>query len=129
MREAERLLVDARAQIKGALEAAECEVPFTVRQRWPVTEADGVVVTYGEYSNVSTQCPVVDELVYQVDVWAFDRETVQTVASAVNRAMLELGLKRVWSGEDTVTDDNSGYLRKSYRFGRKVDKRSMRLVD
>lgn len=129
MREAEGLLVDARAQIKGALEAAECEVPFTVRQRWPVTEADGVVVTYGEYSNVSTQCPVVDELVYQVDVWAFDRETVQTVASAVNRAMLELGLKRVWSGEDTVTDDNSGYLRKSYRFGRKVDKRSMRLVD
>lgn len=129
MREAEGLLVDARAQIKGALEAAECEVSFTVRQRWPVTEADGVVVTYGEYSNVSTQCPVVDELVYQVDVWAFDRETVQTVASAVNRAMLELGLKRVWSGEDTVTDDNSGYLRKSYRFGRKVDKRSMRLVD
>lgn len=129
MREAEGLLVDARAQIRGALEAAECEIHFDVRQRWPVTQAEGVVVTYQEYSNVSTQCPVVDELVYQVDVWAFDRETVQTVASAVNRAMLELGLKRVWSGEDALADDSSRYLRKSYRFGRKVDKRSMRLVD
>lgn len=129
MQEAEGLLVDGRAQIKGALEAAECQVTFAVRQRWPVTEADGVVVTYEEYSNVSTQCPVVDELVYQVDIWAFDRETVQTVATAVNRAMLGLGLKRVWSGEDAVTDDNSRYLRKAYRFGRRVDKRSMRLVD
>lgn len=129
MREAEGLLVDARAQIRGALEAAECEIHFDVRQRWPVTQAEGVVVTYQEYSNVSTQCPVVDELVYQVDVWAFDRETVQTVASAVNRAMLALGLKRVWSGEDALADDSSRYLRKSYRFGRKVDKRSMRLVD
>ncbi len=129
MREAEGLLVDERAQIRGALEAAECEIHFDVRQRWPVTQAEGVVVTYQEYSNVSTQCPVVDELVYQVDVWAFDRETVQTVASAVNRAMLELGLKRVWSGEDALANDSSGYLRKSYRFGRKVDKRFMRLVD
>lgn len=129
MRETEGLLVDARAQIKEALEAAECEVHFDVRQRWPVTEAEGVLVTYQEYSNVNTSCPVVDELIYQIDVWAFDRETVQTVAAAVNRAMLELGLKRVWSGEDAIADDSSRYVRKSYRFGRKVDKRFMRLVD
>lgn len=129
MTETEALLVDGRAQVKEALQSALCEVPFQVRQRYPVSRAEGVVVTYSEFSNVSTDCPVVDQLVYQVDIWAFDRETVWIVAQAVNRAMLGMGLRRSYTGQDTMVGDSSGYLRKTYRFGRKVDKRTMRLVD
>lgn len=129
MKEIKTILVDGRAQVKAALEAAECEVEYTVQQRYPASASEGVLVTYGEYSNVSTDCTVVDEIIYQVDVWAFDRETVYLVASAVNSAMLEMGLKRVYAGPDTIAGDSSGYLRKTYRFGRKVDKRTMRLVD
>lgn len=123
------ILVDGRAQVKAVLEAAECDVSYTVRQRYPAVASEGVLVTYGEYSNVSTGCAVVDEIVYQVDVWAFDRETVNLVAAAVNRAMMGMGLKRVYAGPDTTGGDSSGYLRKTYRFGRRVDKRTMRLVD
>ncbi len=129
MNAVETILVDGRAQVKAALEGVACEVEYTVRQRYPSAASDGVLVTYGEYSNVSTDCSVVDQIVYQVDVWAFDRETVNLVAAAVNSAMLEMGLKRTYAGSDTVAGDSSGYLRKTYRFGRKVDKRTMRLVD
>lgn len=129
MKSAEMILVDARAQVKTALEQTECSVPYVVRQRWNVEEAQGAVVTYGEYSNVSTDCIVVDEIVYQVDIWAQDREQVNIISAAVNGAMISMGLKRVYAGADAVARDSSGYLRKTYRFGRKVDKRSMRLVD
>lgn len=129
MKEAEVLLVDARAQVKAALEGAQCPVPFAVRQRFPAESAGGVVVTYAEYSNVSTDCPVVDELVFQVEVWAFDRETVNIVSAAVNAAMLGMGLKRVYAGPDELAEGPGGYVKKCYRFGRRVDKRWMRLVE
>lgn len=122
-------LVDARAQVKAALEGAKCSVPFAVRQRYPDSLSDGVTVTYGEYSNTSTQWDVVDQLIYQVDVWAFDWDTLRALAQAVNGAMTGLGLRRMYASPDAALEDGSGYLRKTYRFGRKVDKRTMRLVD
>lgn len=127
MTEAELTLVDARAQVKAALEGMESDIAFSVRQSCPREAAEGVVVTYGEYDNRSTDCPVVDEIEYQVDIWAFDRETATALANLVNRAMLGIGLKRTYMGPDTA--ENSKYERKTLRFGRRVDKRIMRLVD
>ncbi|MCD8190553.1 MAG: hypothetical protein LUD78_10100 [Clostridiales bacterium] len=127
MTEAELTLVDARAQVKAALEGMESDIAFSVRQSYPREAAEGVVVTYGEYDNRSTDCPVVDEIEYQVDIWAFDRETAAALANLVNRAMLGIGLKRTYMGPDAV--ENSKYERKTLRFGRRVDKRTMRLIN
>lgn len=127
MTEAELVLVDARAQIKAALESMESDVVFSVRQSYPRQKEDGVIITYGEFNNCSTDCPVVDEISYQVDIWAFDRETIVKLTGLVNRAMLGIGLKRLYMGPDVSEDGR--YERKTLRFGRKVDKRTMRLVD
>ncbi|MCC8098852.1 MAG: hypothetical protein LIO78_02125 [Clostridiales bacterium] len=129
MAEASALLVDGRAQVKAALERIQSDTAFSVRQSWPRTEHDGVLITYGEYSNVSTECSVVDSVSYQVDIWAFDRETVTALSALVNQAMTALGLKRTYSGPDGVSTAGLGYEHKQFRFGRKVDKRTMRLID
>ncbi len=129
MAEASALLVDGRAQVRAALEGIQSETAFSVRQSWPRTENDGVLITYGEYSNVSTDCSVVDSVSYQVDIWAFDRETVVALSALVNQAMTELGLRRTYSDPDGVSAAGLGYEHKQFRFGRKVDKRTMRLID
>ncbi len=126
MTEAEWTLVDARQQVKAALEGMQSEIAFDVRQSWPREQTDRIVITYSEYDNRSTDCPVVDELTYQIDIWCFDRETAVELAGLVNRAMLELGLKRTYMSEVV---ENGVFQRKTMRFGRKIDKRWMRLMD
>lgn len=126
MTEAEWTLVDARQQVKVALEGMQSEIAFDVRQSWPREQTDRIVITYSEYDNRSTDCPVVDELTYQIDIWCFDRETAVELAGLVNRAMLELGLKRTYMSEVV---ENGVFQRKTMRFGRKIDKRWMRLMD
>ena len=103
MTEAALTLVDGRAQVRKALEDMECSVAYTVRGRYPRSTQDGVLVTVGEYTNTSTDCSVVDKLSYQIDLWAF--------------------------GPDERSDEPTGYCRKTFRYGRKVDKRWMRLMD
>ncbi|MCD7769626.1 MAG: hypothetical protein LUH36_05895 [Oscillospiraceae bacterium] len=129
MTDAELLLVDARAQIRAALEEMDSDYTFTVRGQFPRSKADGVVVTYAEITNQSTSVSVWDQLGYQIDVWAFDRDTLYALAAAANTAMLTIGFRRDYSGPDEGPYDNSGYYRKTLRFGRKVDKRTMRLID
>lgn len=122
-------LVDARGQVKAALEEALAGSGAAVRQSWPVEAQEGIVVTYGEHQNTSTGCSVVDEVSYQVDIWAFDRETVIALSALVNRAMAAIGLKRQYSSPDEGSKTALGYEHKSFRFGRRVDKRTMRLID
>lgn len=61
----------ARA-VRDALAGMQTGQAFTVRGSWPRSTDDGVLITVGEYTNVATDCPVVDEIAYQVDLWAFD---------------------------------------------------------
>jgi hypothetical protein len=129
MREIESLLVDARAQVRAALSAAETETPFALKPEFSLGESQGNVVTWGEYSNVSTDCPVVDRIVFQVEVYALDRDSRQELGQAVNQAMTALGLKRVYASPDSFQDTGPGYFCKTFRFARKVDKRTMRLID
>lgn len=126
MRDEETLMVDLRGVVRAALESIECETPFTVRQRWGHEPTAGVTVTYGEKENRSTECPVVDFVSYQVDVWAPERAQVTELAALVNTALLELGLKRL-SRTESVTKD--GLRRCELVFGRKVDKRWGRFID
>jgi hypothetical protein len=121
-------MVDLRPQIRAALLAVESDVPFAVRQRWSSEAAGGVCVTYAEVENRSTECPVVDFVSYQVDVWAPERAQVTELAALVNTALLELGLKRL-SRTESVTKDG---LRRceltgdqSENFGKKNDYRQI----
>ena len=125
----EKSLVDGRQAVRDALAGMRTGLAFTVRGSWPRSTDDGVLITVGEYTNVATDCPVVDEIAYQVDLWAFDRETVVALSQLVNEALTGLGLKRQYAGPDTVSDDPAGYCRKTFRYGRRVDKRTMRLID
>lgn len=129
MKETAGLLVDARGQVKAALEAMGTGQDYVLSSRFPKGGALKQAVIWGEYSNVSTDCPVVDELIFQVDLWTFDRSAQNELAQAVNRAMTGLGLRRVYAGPDSYDDTGPGYYRKTFRFGRRVDKRTMRLID
>lgn len=129
MIDVKEILVDGRQAVRDALSAVKSDWTVTVRGSYPRSTDDGVVITVGEYTNVATDCPVVDEIAYQIDLWAFDRETVVALSQQVNQALTALGLRRQYAGPDAVSDDPAGYCRKTFRYGRKVDKRTMRLID
>lgn len=129
MTEAALNMVDCRPAVRQALEQMPCDVSFAVRGRYPRSTQDGVLVTVSEHTNASTDCPVVDRIAYQIDLWAFDQGTVVTLSQAVNRAMIGLGFRREYAGPDEVSNTPAGYYRKTFRYGRKIDKRWMRLMD
>ncbi|MGM9594201.1 MAG: hypothetical protein ACI3U8_07590 [Candidatus Onthomonas sp.] len=128
MDEVQYRLVDARSQVREALANLETEQSYTLRSRYPKGQTALPAVIWFEYSNTGTDCPVVDRLVFQVELWTEHLDSQNDLAQAVNRAMLELGLRRVYSGPDSY-DESGNCCRKIFRFGRKVDKRSMRLID
>lgn len=128
-KEAELLLCDGREQVHQALAAAAEELGFRLRNTAPRSSGEGETVTWGEWANKSTDCPVVDELTYQMKVWAGDLDRLRALSAGVNRAMLGLGLKRTYTSPDEFTQDGVGFYTKIFRFGRKVDKRTMRLID
>ena len=129
MTDAELILVDGRPDVREAIAAQPCHIPYALRGRFPRSVEEGAVITVGEYANAATACPVVDEIAYQIDIWAFDRETVVALSQTVNSALTALGLKRQYAGPDGLSDDPVGYCTKTLRYGRRVDKRSMRLID
>ena len=49
--------------------------------------------------------------------------------SPAQQAMLKLGLRRTYAGDDGFDSEGAGAYTKTYRFGRKIDKRTMRLID
>ena len=49
--------------------------------------------------------------------------------AAVNRTLLGMGFLREYAGPDERSEEPAGYCRKTFRYGRKVDKRWMRLMD
>ena len=98
-------------------------------QHCPLTSGRGETVTWGEWANKSTDCPVVDEVSYQVKIWAQDLDRLRGHQRRSQPAQLGLGLKRTYSAPDEFAEDGMGFYTKTYRFGRKVDKRTMRLID
>ena len=129
MGETECLLVDARAQVKAALEAMDTRIPFALQADFAPTPPRGNTVVWGEWANVTTRCPVVDRLTFQVDIYAENRTARQELSQAVNRALTAMGLKRIYASADLYEDVGQGCYCKRFRFARKVDKRSMRLID
>lgn len=129
MKETELLLVDGREQVAQALKGMEMEFAFSVSGTYARENGGGAQVIWSEFSNVSTDVPVVDKLVYQVTVRAENLDRLRALCQGVNRAMLKLGLRRTYAGDDGFDSEGAGAYTKTYRFGRKIDKRTMRLID
>lgn len=122
-------MVDAIPQIRQALASLDTTLPYTVSEQWPRTSITGNLITVTEITNTSTGWRCVDELAYQVDIWATEADAVRELAPLVNDALLGIGFRRTASQQLDRCDKNGGYFRKAFRFGRKVDKRFMRLID
>lgn len=122
-------MVDAIPQIRQALASLDTTLPYTVSEQWPRTSITGNLITVTEITNTSTGCRCVDDLAYQIDVWAAEADAVRELAPLVNDALLGIGFRRTAAQPLDRYDKNGGYFRKAFRFGRKIDKRFMRLID
>ena len=70
-----------------------------------------------------------DVIAYQVDLWFMTLPDLLELTEKVDEALTSLGLIRQFASSDALLHDPSGYLRKSLRYGRRVDTRTNRLID
>lgn len=122
-------MIDVRSEIKELLETVIFSKPFKVRELSPAIAEDGILLTYFELNNIGTQIDFVDDLSFQIDVWTKDLEELVDLSILVDEKMTKQGWKRSFSSPDTMMNDPSGYLRKIFHYGRKVDLRTKRLID
>lgn len=120
-------IITALPQIRKAITDS---TGVTVRTAFPRSTADGVLITVQEITNAhSASAKVVDELGYQIDVWAFDYDTAWGLVQKVNAVMAGIGFTRSMCDRDPLNDGDGGYMRYILRYGCKVDKRTMRLIE
>lgn len=122
-------MIDAIPQIRQALASLNATLPYTISEQWPRAAITGNLITVTEITNTSTGWRCVDDLAYQIDVWAAEADAVRELTPLVNDALLRIGFRRTASQPLDRYDKNGGYFRKALRFGRKIDKRFMRLID
>lgn len=122
-------MINAREQIKTLLESIELSTPFKVKMQFPQSKTDGVLITYFELLNESTDIPCVDKLAFQIDCWAYEIETLVELFIKVDEKLINTGFLRQFSSADIFPTEIGGYFRKTLRYGRKVDTRTNRLID
>lgn len=122
-------LVDAIPQIREALAGLETSLAYTVSEQWPRTTISGNLVTVTEITNAGTEVDCVDRIAYQIDVWSAAADPVRELVPLINAAMLGIGFRRQAAEQLDRLAVNGGYYRKALRYGRRVDKRTMRLID
>lgn len=116
-------MVDAFPQIKALLEELPDQPKVT--ERWPRSECSPPLIVVSELTNTHTAVKCVDQLTYQIDIWTRDSEALRRLSNDVDEAMTNMGFRRTLAQPE---DDTDGFLR-TFRYGRKVDKRLMRLID
>lgn len=119
-------LCDISPAVKQALEGIDCGISFTLRRGFARGSFSAPLVVWREWSNVSTDCPVVDAVTFEVTVLASDMDQLTALSQGVNEALIGLGLRRSYAAPDKF--DGQNYV-KTFRFGRAIDKRTMRFVD
>lgn len=122
-------MVDAFPQIRKALAGLRTSLSYTVSEQWPRTVITGNLITVTEITNAGTDLACVDRVAYQIDVWSPAADPVRELVPLVNGAMLSIGFRRQAAEQLDRLSENGGYYRKALRFGRRVDKRTMRLID
>lgn len=122
-------MVDAIPQIRAALSALDTDLAYTVSERWPRAAISGNLITLTEITNIGTEVGCVDRLAVQVDIWSTEADAVRELTPLVNAVLLEIGFTRQTTEQLDRLTAKGGYYRKMMRFGRRVDKRTMRLID
>lgn len=122
-------MVDAIPQIRESLAGLNTSLTYTVSEQWPRTAITGNLITVMEITNAGTDMDCVDRIAYQIDVWSTAADPVRELAPLVNAAMQGIGFRRQEAAQLDRLTANGGYYRKALRYGRKVDKRTMRLID
>lgn len=123
------MIQNYRSEIKETLENIESDIDFKVKMAFPESINEGNIISYFELTNINTTFSVVDDISFQVDLWFFDLDELFTMLSLVDKALTEKGLLRQFVSPDSMLHDSSGYLRKTLRYGRRVDKLLNRLID
>lgn len=121
-------MVDAEQQVREALSALNTELDYEVSARWPRRDDTGNLITVTEITNMQTEVSVVDHLAYQIDLWSTEADVILALVPLVNAALCGIGFRRDYAGPCELVE-NGFYYRKTFRFGRKVDKRTLRLID
>lgn len=122
-------MVDAIPQIRKALTGLNTSLTYNMSEQWPRTAITENLITVMEITNTGTEVDCVDRIAYQIDVWSPAADSVRELVPLVNGAMLSIGFRRQSAEQLDLLTANGGYYRKAMRFGRRVDKRTMRLID
>lgn len=123
------MIQNYREEIKETLKSIQCDIPFDVKMAFPESVNEGNIISYFELTNTSTSLSVVDDISFQIDLWFFDLDELFTMLSLVDKALTDKGLLRQFVSPDSMLHDSSGYLRKTLRYGRRVDTLTNRLID
>lgn len=123
------MIQNYRGEIKETLKSIQCDIPFDVKMAFPESVNEGNIISYFELTNTSTSFSVVDDISFQIDLWFFDLDELFTMLSLVDKALTDKGLLRQFVSSDSMLHDSSGYLRKTLRYGRRVDTLTNRLID
>lgn len=123
-------MVDAYPQIYEALMAAffyghKLQKVVNISESWPRSAVKAPLIVLSELTNQNTRTSCVDELAFQVDIWAESSDDLRTMADTVDETLCSIGFRRTMASPA----DNSNGFRRIFRYGRRVDKRSMRLID
>lgn len=122
-------IIDAVPQIRAALSELETDLTYTVSEQWPRALITGNLITVTEITNAGTDVGCVDRLGYQIDVWAPEADPVRELVPLVDAAVQGIGFRRDSAWQLDRLTVKGGYYRKALRYSRRVDKRTLRLID
>lgn len=123
-------MIDARGQIRELLESIDHN-GLKVKMSYPKSIGDVPLITFIQITNTGTGMhSVVDNLGFQIDIWATTLDECIDIMLKVDEKMVDLGFNRDYESPDDDGDnvDASGYYRKTLRYSSKVDTRTNRLI-
>lgn len=125
-------MIDIRNEIKETLSKVKPSFDIKVKMAFPeqvVYNNAERWITYFELSNIDTNTPTVQEIAFQVDLWTVTFAELQEAMLLIDEEMKKKGLKRQFVSPDSIMNDPSGYKRKTFRYGSRVDLMFNRFID
>lgn len=125
-------MIDIRNEIKETLEKVKPSFDIKVKMAFPDTVSYNSrerLITYFELSNTDTEIPTVQDIAFQVDLWVLSTAELLEATLLIDKEMKKKGLKRKFVSPDSMMNDPSGYKRKTFRYGSRVDLMFNRFID
>lgn len=125
-------MIDIRNEIKETLERVKPSFDIKVKMAFPDTVSYNSrerLITYFELSNTDTETPTVQDIAFQIDLWTVTAKELFEAALLIDEEMKKKGLKRQFASPDSMMNDPSGYKRKIFRYGSRVDLMFNRFID